>query len=80
MIPLKVTLDGDGAFSDLVGRSDVMDGMATEITLLERGMASGKPSIAIRVDTGSGVVVAQTSWALLYSACRAFEARYGAPQ
>lgn len=80
MIPLKITLDGDGAFRDLTGRDDLTNGLVAEVTMLKEGMTSGKPSVALRIDHTGGVVVAETSWALFWSACRALEARYGVPE
>jgi hypothetical protein len=80
MIPLSIHLDGDGAFDDLP-RDAIAHGHATAIAYLDRGMASGKGSIALRVDVdGGGHVVAETSWALLHAAVRAIEARHGAPE
>lgn len=82
MIPLRIIMEGDCAFEeDLKGRDDWQGGMLDAITFLDAGMSSGKPSIAVLVkceDDGS-LVIAQTSWALLHAAVRAFEARHGAP-
>ena len=81
MIPLRIIMEGDGAFEEDVGASgEYLSGMLDAITLLDAGMSSGKPSIAVLVRCFDGqLVIAQTSWALLHSAVRAFEARYGAP-
>ena len=78
MIGLDINLEGDHAFEDWAG--DFKEGALTRITILQGGMSSGLPSIAIGVETDDGEkIIAETSWALLWNACKAFEARYGAP-
>ena len=48
---------------------------------LERGMASGKPSLAlVFVIPGGEVVLAETSLALFLTAADAFKARFGDPR
>lgn len=75
--PLSIDLVGDNAWPDLRDK-EFGSGMMTHITVLPNGTDGGKPAIAIRgkLDDGSEVVL-QTTWNLLYSACRAVEARYG---
>lgn len=80
MIPLQIIMDGDGAFADLADRKDVTEGFATAVTYLKNGTASGRGSVAFKIEDDEGrIVIAQTTWALLHAAVRAFEARYGAP-
>ena len=51
-----------------------------QISGLDGGMVSGKPSIVIRLDLPDGkVVVAETSWALFDAAHSALRGRFGAP-
>lgn len=78
MMPdLKIHLDGDGCWPDLnENRDRVIEGRKIEIAYLSHGMASGKPSVTIRVDLPDGrVVLAQTSLALFEAATRAFQGR-----
>jgi hypothetical protein len=79
-IPLEINMEGDNAWPDLellMKRGEVAVGMMTHITILPNGMESGKPSVAIRGKCDDQEVVLETSWNLLYSAAKAFEARYG---
>jgi hypothetical protein len=77
MIPLTITLDGDGAFSDLQDK-EFNHGMVAELAVLASGTQSGRPSIALRIENDDGTfTVAETTWALLWNACHAIEARYG---
>jgi hypothetical protein len=79
MPELKISLDGTGAWPDLIQRN-VVPGTWTRLSALPHGMASGGLSIGIVVELPDGrVVFAETSWALLYVAARAIEAAYGAP-
>lgn len=83
MAYLDLRLDGDGCWPELVEceeRGDLIAGMGEDTTLglalLERGMASGKPSVTIRVNLADGrVVMAQTSLELLEAAVRAMRVR-----
>jgi hypothetical protein len=76
MPALEINLEGDSAFQDW--QNDFKAGQLTRITILPHGMESGLPSIALGVVTDAGEkIIAETSWALLHNACRAFELRYG---
>jgi hypothetical protein len=78
MLGLDINLEGDKAFEDW--QENYKAGNLTRITILPEGMESGLPSIALGVETEDGEkIIAQTSWALLHNACRAFEIRYGTP-
>lgn len=51
------------------------------VTGLSGGMASGKPSVALRIDLDDGSsVIAETSLALFLTAADALKARYGDPR
>jgi hypothetical protein len=79
MPALNIVLHGDGAFA---GKR--IDHHVTEpatIAALPRGMASGKPSVAIHFELPNGEgVVFETSLQLLLSAADALKARHGAPR
>lgn len=84
MIPLDVILQGDGCWPDLRGRSapdcthvrSGGDGKMA-VAVLERGMTSGKPSVALRIDLPDGrTVVAETSARLFCTAARMIMAKY----
>lgn len=80
MLEIDIVLDGNNAWPDLQDRG-VHEVQKLAITALDRGMASGKPSVAIRLDLEDGtVVVAQTSLVLFLSAADALKARYGDPR
>jgi hypothetical protein len=76
----RVTIipNGDGAWPDIVGRVDYHlgnDAKPIQIALLKAGMASGKPSVTIRIDLPDGkVVLAETSLALFLAAAEALAA------
>lgn len=76
---LHVSLDGEGAWPDLATRQ-VIQGQWERISALPEGMESGALSVGIVVELPDGrPCFAETSWALLYTAVKAIEARYGAP-
>jgi len=80
MIGLNVILDGDNAWSDLKDKEIIhlKDGYEMQVAVLPGGMQSGLPSVAMRFDLPDGqTVVCETSWRLLFTACKAIEARYG---
>lgn len=55
MIPLSIILDGDNAWPDLKTKRFV-EGAFVAVTVLPGGMASGKPSVTLRIE-GKGVPV-----------------------
>lgn len=83
MPSMGIHLDGDNAWPDLrgkVGTPQVIETASLDIAFLAHGMASGKPSVCLRINLPDGrVVLAQTSYALLGAALRAARARYGDP-
>ena len=84
MISLRIILQGDGCFSDLKDKDPeriihVIEGIS--VALLEHGMKSGKPAVAIRIDLPDDrTVIGETSLALFLSAADAFKARTGDPR
>ena len=80
MIPFNIILDGDNAWPDLKDKEVVHLGQgapAIQVAVLDGGMASGRPSVAIRIDLPDGrSVIAETSARLFCSAGRAVTARY----
>jgi hypothetical protein len=80
MIPLEVHLDGDNCWPDLKERG-FTEGQFKAVAALPQGTASGKPSVAVRVELPDGtVVVAETTLALFLTAADAIKARYGDPR
>jgi hypothetical protein len=83
---IHIVLDAENAWPELreklaSGQLIHLDGSAVlQMGLLEGGMASGAPSVAIRFDLPDGQsVIAETSWAVLASAVRTLAARVGWP-
>lgn len=80
MIPMIIKLEGEGAWPDLVGKDVVHLGGGAppiQVAVLSMGMASGRPSVAIRIDTPDGRhIVAETSARLFCMAARAIMAKY----
>lgn len=84
MPAMVLKLDGDEAWPDLrekLSTDDLIhlgaDAPAIQVAALEGGMASGKPSIAIRLDLPDGrVVVAETSLELFLAAASALRTRF----
>lgn len=76
MIALIIKLDGEGSWPDLEGKPLLQPARAIEVALLPGGMASGKASVAIRIDLPDGrTVIAQTSEELFQGAARVFRGR-----
>jgi hypothetical protein len=84
MISLKLNMEGDGAWPDLAEKlalEKVLRSESIELAVLSGGMASGKPSVAIRINLDDdSVVIAETSLILFLSAADAFKAKYGDPR
>lgn len=82
MPALTLIVEGDNAWTDL-DEKEVINLMGNsvppiQLAALPGGMASGKTSITFRFDLPDGkVLLAETSFALLKTAVRAIEARYG---
>lgn len=84
MPAMSFWLNGDGAFADLVDKPKDQiinamgeNGAGITVAVLEGGMASGKPSVAIRIDLPDGrTVLTETSALLFCSAGRMIEGRF----
>lgn len=81
MSHINIHLKGEGAFADLGKELEkallVPANSPIHVALLDGGMASGRPSVAIRLDLPDGKsVVAQTSARLFVTAARAIMARH----
>lgn len=78
---LHLNLNGDGAWPDIADKKDkltwINDGELS-ISCLPKGMTSGAPSVAIRIDLPDGrIIVAETSMRMFQIAAVAMRARYG---
>ena len=82
MPSIDIILDGEGAFNDVPPEKFAHTQEEIRIAGLERGMTSGKPSVAIGVflPHGGGCVLAETSLALFLMAADALKARFGDPR
>lgn len=80
MIPMTIILDGDSAWPDLQSKPFIHLGNgapAIEVAVLENGLASGRPSVALRLELPDGqTVVAETTARLFCTAARAIQAKY----
>jgi hypothetical protein len=75
MIPFSIIFD-EPAWPDL-DPHEVTEASIKGVALLKDGMASGRPSVAFRIDLPNGdVVIAQTSARLFCTAAKAIMARY----
>lgn len=77
---MRIHLDADGLWPDLAKLEEagklIQPTSEIEVAYLEAGMASGAPSVAIRIALPDGsVVFAQTSVKLWCGAAAAFQAR-----
>lgn len=80
MIQLDIHLNGDGCWADLADQP-FEEADLVSVALLQAGTTFGKPSVSFRVETADGnVFIAQTTLALLLSACDAFKACAGDPR
>ncbi len=80
MIAMNIILDGDNAWPDLRDK-DVIHlangAPPIQVAILNAGMRSGRPSVAIRIDLPDGrVVVAETTARLFAMAGRAIQVKY----
>lgn len=76
MIPLSIHMDGDNAWPDLK-ETGFEEGDFSSVAILDRGLVSGLPSVALRIALPDGrTVIAQTTARLFCTAARAFMAKY----
>jgi hypothetical protein len=79
MQPLVVHLQGDEAWSDLPAHAGVEVDVTkpVQVAVVDRGMASDRPSVVIRIDLADGrVVLARTSALLFCGAGRIIQGKY----
>ncbi len=80
MISMILKLNGDDAWPELKDKPIIHlanDAPPIQVCALEGGLASGRPSVAIRIDLPDGrSVIAETTARLFVSAGRAIWARY----
>ena len=79
MIAMNIILEGDNAWPDLQGKDIIhlRDGPPIQVAVLDGGMTSGRPSVAMRIDLPDGrSVIAETSARLFATAARAIMAKY----
>jgi len=77
---IKLDLEGKGAFADLAESQQVVVHLTGQfiIAALDKGMTSGRPSLALRFDLDDGTVVIQeTSVAAFLTAAAAIRGRFG---
>lgn len=80
MISMIIKLDGDNAWPDLRGKEVIHLGDGSppiQVTTLEGGLASGRPSVALRFELPGGeTVIAETTARLFCTTAKAIMARY----
>jgi hypothetical protein len=78
MNSLSLNLSGDGAWQDLADREVIhLQGVDIGVAVLDAGLASGRPSVAIRIDLPDGkTVIAETTARLFVSAGRMIVGRF----
>lgn len=77
MISFSINLNGDNAWPDLRDKPIIHVKEAMSAAVLEGGMVSGLPSVALRIELPNGeTVVAETSARLFCTAAKAIMAKY----
>jgi hypothetical protein len=80
MIAMNINLNGDNAWSDIRDKEIIHLANGSPpigVAVLNSGLASGRPSVAIRIDLPDGrTVVAETTARLFCGAARAIMAKY----
>lgn len=80
MLQMILKLEGDDAWPDLLHKQFIhlgSDAPPMQVAVLDGGMASGQPSVGIRLDLPDGqTIVAETSARLFVCAARAIEAKF----
>lgn len=80
MPAMRIVLDGDNAFPEMVGKV-IHEVQNFAVSALPAGMESGKPSVAMIAELPDGsYVFAETSLVLFLTAADALRARYGDPR
>ena len=82
MLSITMIFDGDGCWPDLKDKIGEVIHLSNgapplQVALLDKGMASGRPSVTLRLDLPDGrIVLAETSLRLFALAGRQFAANY----
>jgi hypothetical protein len=80
MISMTIKLDGDNAWPELQNKPYIHfadDAPPIQVAVLDAGMTSGRPSVALRLDLPDGqTVIAETSARLFCTSARAIMAKY----
>jgi hypothetical protein len=80
MISMNIILDGDNAWPDLKGKEIIHMANGAppiQVAVLKGGLASGRPSVALRIDLPDGrFLIAETSARLFCTAARAIQNRH----
>ena len=76
MLSLSITLQ-EPAFPDLREKEVILPESDIKVAVLDKGMESGRPSVAIRIDLPDGkVVLAETSARLFCTAAKVIMAKH----
>ena len=75
MIPFSIIFD-EPAWPELADNPLVRDGLIAGLAVLDKGMGSGRPSVALRIEVEGKPVIAQTSARLFCTAARAIMVKY----
>jgi hypothetical protein len=76
MIPFSIIFD-EPAWPELANKAAVAEGRIEGLAVLDNGTASGRPSVALRIETKYGqTVIAETTARLFCTAAKAVMAKY----
>lgn len=77
MPTLSIQMNGDNCWPDLKEKPFIHTRQPMEVAVLNGGMDSGLPSVALRIQLDDGtIILAETSAKLFCTAGRMFEAKY----
>ena len=80
LIGMTINLNGDGAWPDLSTRKVIhldQNAPPIKVAVLDKGMISGRPSVAIRLELPDGeVVIAETTARLFCGVAKMIMAKY----
>lgn len=80
MVAMSINLNGDNAWPDLKNNPNLInvpEATPIAVAVLDGGMASGRPSVAFRIDLPDGkIILFQTSARLYCSLAKTIEAKH----